>query len=223
MKYKICKAVCRVDLAADWDSDCWQGAEKVKINQFRRESSSHRPLVQAKVIYDHLGFYVHFRVADRYVLARQKGYNVPVCRDSCVEFFFQPFGQGGYFNFELNCSGSILCYYITDHSRTRSGFARYEKLTDDDLRQIGIYHTLPKEIHDEIGNSIQWRLSMHIPFKVLEKYTGRIPRMELSGSSWRGNFYKCADDSSHPHWASWSPVPELNFHAPEAFGELVFE
>ena len=23
---------------------------------------------------------------------------------------------------------------------------------------------------------------------------------------WRVNFYKCADDTSHPHWLTWSPV-----------------
>ena len=38
---------------------------------------------------------------------------------------------------------------------------------------------------------------------------------------WRGNFYKCADESSHPHWASWRPIGEkLDFHTPEFFGEI---
>ena len=41
---------------------------------------------------------------------------------------------------------------------------------------------------------------------------------------WFDTFFKCADESSHPHWASWSPLgAELNFHTPEYFQELYFE
>ena len=41
---------------------------------------------------------------------------------------------------------------------------------------------------------------------------------------WRGNAFKCADETSHPHWASWAPIGEaLNFHAPGWFGDLDFE
>ena len=37
------------------------------------------------------------------------------------------------------------------------------------------------------------------------------------------NFFKCADDSSHPHWASWAPIGEaLNFHQPQYFAPLRF-
>ncbi|MCD6337129.1 MAG: hypothetical protein J7M01_02720, partial [Candidatus Marinimicrobia bacterium] len=37
-----------------------------------------------------------------------------------------------------------------------------------------------------------------------------------------GNLYKCGDKTSHPHWASWSPIDKLNFHQPKHFGEFVF-
>jgi len=40
----------------------------------------------------------------------------------------------------------------------------------------------------------------------------------------RGNFYKCAEDNSHPHWASWASMGgELNFHLPDRFGWFSFE
>jgi len=45
-----------------------------------------------------------------------------------------------------------------------------------------------------------------------------------SGQIWRANFYKCADESSHPHWGSWADIGErLDFHQPECFGEIIFE
>jgi hypothetical protein len=46
---------------------------------------------------------------------------------------------------------------------------------------------------------------------------------KIGGQSWRGNFFKCAEEISHPHWASWSPVDELNFHLPRCFGTIHFE
>jgi len=43
--------------------------------------------------------------------------------------------------------------------------------------------------------------------------------------TWRANFYKCADSTSHPHWLTWSPVdhPTPHFHLPAFFGTLEFE
>ncbi|MEA2735858.1 MAG: Carbohydrate-binding family 9 [Humisphaera sp.] len=43
------------------------------------------------------------------------------------------------------------------------------------------------------------------------------PVGRLSRPQWR------ADESSHPHWASWRAIGEkLNFHAPEFFGDIRF-
>jgi hypothetical protein len=46
----------------------------------------------------------------------------------------------------------------------------------------------------------------------------------LSGQAWRGNFYKCGDETSHPHWGMWAPIREgFTFHQPRFFGTLHFE
>ncbi len=42
---------------------------------------------------------------------------------------------------------------------------------------------------------------MTIPFAVMEPYVGPIP--DATGQAWRGNFFKCGSEISHPHWASW--------------------
>jgi hypothetical protein len=41
----------------------------------------------------------------------------------------------------------------------------------------------------------------------------------------RGNFYKCGDSLSVPHFLSWQPIdnPTPNFHLEKFFGELDFE
>ncbi|MBO7566063.1 MAG: hypothetical protein J6T60_03070, partial [Bacteroidales bacterium] len=57
-----------------------------------------------------------------------------------------------------------------------------------------------------------------LPMAALEPYCGAIP--SLDDATWRGNFYKCADHSSHPHWLTWNPVSVLNFHLPDCFAEI---
>jgi hypothetical protein len=67
----------------------------------------------------------------------------------------------------------------------------------------------------EPERATEWSLRVRIPFALFEHYTG-----VKADNEWRGNFYKCGDETSHPHWMAWSPVSALNFHLPECFGSL---
>ena len=42
------------------------------------------------------------------------------------------------------------------------------------------------------------------------------------GGAFRGNFYKCGDETDSPHFGCWSPIenPEPSFHLPAYFGEF---
>jgi len=79
---------------------------------------------------------------------------------------------------------------------------------------------MPERVEPEIANPVSWRLQCAIPLSVMEHYVGRIG--DLRNQTWRGNFYKCGDKTSHPHWASWAEIDELNFHLPRCFGEIEF-
>jgi hypothetical protein len=220
MEYPVHKAKKRPRLEGEWQGADWRRASVLEIASFRPESSDHRPWTQAKLLYDHEGLYGHFQVQDRYVRCVRTGFQEPVYRDSCVEIFVQPGGDGGYFNFEFNCGGALLASYITDHTRTKAGFKAFSPLSADEGRRVVIYHSLPSRVDPEIEEETPWRLAFFLPFDLLEKYTG--PLMPLEGKRWRANLYKCADESSHPHWASWAPVDSLNFHLPHCFGTLRF-
>ena len=92
-----------------------------------------------------------------------------------------------------------------------------------DFANIEIAHSLPDVVEPEIKESTTWTLEYRLPFEFLAKYA---PVVEpAAGVTWRANFYKCADATSHPHWITWAPVefPRPNFHLPEFFGEIVFE
>ena len=163
--------------------------------------------------------YVTFRVLDRYVVCRHVGFQDDVCRDSCVEFFVRPRPERGYLNFEINCGGALHVSYIEDATRTPSGFARYTPVPWAVAEAVRIAHSLPTRVDPELAEPQTWMLTYFIPFAVLEHFVG--PLGQAAGQVWQGNFYKCADHSSHPHWASWAPIgDELNFHQPDRFADL---
>jgi hypothetical protein len=207
-------------LQGQWDSPVWREAPAVQLNAFRPESTDHRPRTEVKLLAGPTGLHGFFRVLDRYVRCVHTGWQEPVYQDSCVEFFVQPKTAGGYFNFEFNCGGAMLASYITDSTRTAHGFKAFSRLSVEEMEQVRIYHSLPERIEPEIGEETIWFLEFFIPFALLARYAG--PLGDLAGQVWRANFYKCGDKTSHPHWASWAPVDELNFHLPRCFGALLF-
>ncbi len=81
-----------------------------------------------------------------------------------------------------------------------------------------IYRSLPDRAEPEIAEPVHWRLEFAIPFALLDKWVG-----PFAPAEWRANLYKCGDETSHPHWASWAPMDKLNLHLPRSFGTLIFE
>jgi hypothetical protein len=205
----------------DWDAAAWQGVAPVEVSNFLKESSDHRPRTQAKLVYADDGLHGIFKVEDRYVRSVRTNYFDEVWKDSAVEFFFQPRENSGYFNLECNCGGAFLISYITNTERTENGFKEWTKVPWSWGQKIQVSSSLPRVNDPEATNPVTWFLRFFVPFELIEHYAGAV--RPLGGQVWRGNFYKCAEDLSHPHWAAWSPVDEFNFHLPRCFGMLRFE
>jgi hypothetical protein len=208
------------DLAADWDDSAWKNAQTAELGHFRPESSAHRPRTRVRVVHGPAGIRGIFDVEDQFVRSVRTNYMDEVWKDSCVEFFIQPRPDSGYFNLEINAGGAHLCCYIEDPARVPGGFKKFTRLPPEIGRTIQVRSSLPKTIDPEITETVLWQLNFFLPLAVLEEYVGTLGNVR--GQEWRGNFYKCADESSHPHWASWAPVDEFNFHLPRCFGALSF-
>jgi len=211
----------RPRLVDGWDDPAWARAETLELAHFRPEGSGHRPRTRARLLHTGDGLAGIFRVEDRYVRSAHTRFGDPVFEDSCVEIFLQPRPDRGYLNFEMNCGGTLLASYVTDHRRVPGGFAAFTRLSEEDGRGVGVRSTLPPRVDPEIEAPVDWQLAFFIPAELLERRVG--PLGPLAGQSWRANLYKCGDKTSHPHWASWSPVDALNFHLPHCFGTLRFE
>ena len=145
----------------------------------------------------------------------------PVYRDSCVEFFVQPKQGIGYFNFEFNCGGAMLATQVINPERAPDGGLKEAKRFPEEIwKLVGIESSMPRTIPLEIKEPVTWRLRFYIPFRVMEYFVGPLGKVE--GQNWRANFQKCAEENSHPHWASWAPLDRFDFHRVDCFGAIRF-
>jgi hypothetical protein len=234
VEYVINKAAQRPSLKGLWDESPWRSANVISLTNFLTQSKSRHPCTEAKAVYQDNGLFVFFRVFDKYIRCVHTEYQASVCEDSCVEFFVEPKAGRCYFNFEINCGGTLLLYYCeprptvaTCEPEAQAGkSAPAEKPVFNPVpwefgRQVVIYHSLPQVVDPEIEQDTEWRIEYFIPFKIFEHYFG--PLGPIPGQVWNANFYKCGGKTSHPHWASWAPMgAELNFHLPQYFAPLRF-
>jgi hypothetical protein len=206
----------------NWNDRVWKIANVLDVSHFHAKGADHQPHTQARLLYDAQNIYLRFDVDDRYVLSRHTKYQDSVCLDSCVEFFFSPSAGLGYLDIEINCGGTLLFYYVEDHRRAPGGFVKFTRVPAEDGAKLAIYHSMPQVVDPERTEPKSWRIGCQIPLKVIEKFAGSIG--DPAGQIWRGNFFKCADRCSHPHWASWAPLGEaLDFHQPKYFQQIHFE
>ena len=165
------------------------------------------PKVECRVAYTTEALVVMFDVEEAHVRGVSLENNGPVWEDSCVEFFVaNPCGEG-YFNFEINCVGTLLAAYR--RSRTDADMFDEERLAK--VRHFG---SLPHVGIDSEGDGQKWWIVEIIPFELLG--LADVPK-EI-----KANFYKCGDGCSKPHFLSWSPIalPQPNFHCPDFFGTV---
>jgi hypothetical protein len=218
-------------LDADFDVAPWADAAEAKLSHFwdrpdliRRhpdgtEEPPHRPVTRVRMVYDRHRIYGLFSTEDQYVRSLQTGYQSRVYNDSCVEWFVEPVAGKGYFNFEFNAGGAMLLYY---NVRTADGHHEHQPVVDTWMREIDVFHSLPCVVEPEIKVPVTWRIGFSVPYELLEAHVGcQVTRGH--GATWRGNFNRCAPCTSHPHFATWAPIPNLHsFHSPHDFAPIHF-
>ena len=204
--------------APSWDTPFWNTVPAAQLCNCMGEQPAHFPKTEVKMAYDETALFLMFRVEDRYVRAVAARHQQSVCGDSCVEFFFSPGPDTGkgYFNLEMNCGGTLLFHFHPYSDRARS-----IEIPEADCNLIQCSHSLPRIVNPERTEPVTWTISCRIPLALLGEALQVRP---APGALWRGNFYKCADATSHPHWLTWAPVdaPKPDFHLPRFFGSLLF-
>jgi hypothetical protein len=217
--YNVARLNQPIKIDANWDKAQWKNVKAVDVVNYMGSKPRFQPVVKAKMMYDKDNIYVIFHVQDRYVRCLTKDINGPVWEDGAVEFFFAPDPALPlqYFNLETNCGGTPLMHYNLIPRKES------KQLDIDDIKKIEIAHTLPRIIDPEMSDPVIWTLEYRIPLAMLEKYSG--VTHPAKGVVWKANFYKIAENSSNPHYITWSIVEndKPDFHKPEFFGKLIFE
>jgi hypothetical protein len=219
--YLVQRAAVVPDLTGQWDGPAWAAAPVMRIDRFHARSSNHHPPTEARLLHDGRTVHALLRVQDRFVRCVHTEYDSDTYKDSCVEIFLQPDGRQAYFELEVNCGGAFSLRYIEDPTRTANRFAKWTAVSPADAARIRVAHSMPVPVDPELDEPVSWWVELAWPCDVMEPYCGPIGQLE--GQRWRGNLFKCGDETSHPHWASWAPIGEqLNFHQPGYFDEVRF-
>jgi hypothetical protein len=202
----------------------WEAAAEGRIAAWHPRSGAVRPDVRFRALRCDGRLHARFDVlGDRLVRSVATEPQGPVWKDSCVEFFVQPAGAAGHFNFEMNAGGTLHSSYIVNPRRLPGGgYADWMLLPAAALGRIRVRASLPRRIDPALPGPVDWCVALEVPLDLLEKFAG-VPCRPEPGDEWRGNFFHCGDETPSPRWGAWSGVGErLDFHQPERFGVLRF-
>ncbi len=172
----------------------------------------YRPLTTVTLAHDGEKIFVDFFVRCNYLRAVNTADNSPVHQDSCVEFFVAPHDRTPYYNFEFNCIGTLSAALRYDrHNST--------PLTPEQLSQVERYASCGQRPFNELEGLFSWNLTFAIPLSLIGL------KWENEPITLMGNFYKCADLTSTPHFLSWAPISteQPDFHRPEFFQPIILD
>jgi hypothetical protein len=162
----------------------------------------------------HNGTYVLLRydVHEYEILGLVSEDNGRVWTDSCAEFFIS-FDKEHYYNIESTCVGRVLMGY-----RRNGEHAKHAK--PETMRSIKRLPSLGFANRERQSGSFDWSLVLAIPCTAF--WESNIKTFD--GLKASGNFYKCGDNLTHPHYVSWSKIdiPKPSFHQPGFFGSIEF-
>jgi hypothetical protein len=188
--------------------------EPLKLDVVNWDEFPYHPKVTVQIAYNEQELFLQYQVSEQSVKAEVTQSNGRVWTDSCVEFFLSPDGNDEYYNLEMSCIGTALLGYRKKGNPTVH--ASEEQITT--IRRISSLGSSP---FPELKEQTEWQLTIAVPWKVFFNHDLN----PGSGTKMRGNFYKCGDELSVPHFVSWTNIKteKPNFHNPEFFGGLEFE
>jgi len=198
--YTIKKTDHKIECMND---SAWESANVASVTTRNWAQYEYIPDTTAKILYSDYGIHVQMESDEDPILARYTEQNSSVCCDSCMEFFFSPNSDDNrYFNFEFNAFGTMYCGVRT---------SRYDPEYPAEDKK---YFEVKTYVDDKT-----WKLQFTVPFEIIHRIFGK------HTSVFKGNLYKCCEDSEKEHYLSLYPLhpTEVDFHRPEFFGEFCLE
>lgn len=191
-----------------------QEIKPLKLEMVNWEEFPYLPAVSVQIAWNENELFLQYKVSEQSVKAEITKSNGRVWTDSCVEFFLSPDGNDEYYNLEMNCIGTALLGFRKKGNPT-------EHADDETIASIRRTSSLGDSPFAELKKPTEWQITIALPWQVFFKHRIR----QASGKKMRGNFYKCGDELSVPHFVSWTKIKtdQPSFHQPDFFGGLEFE
>jgi len=179
-------------------------------------NNGYKPKVIIKVFHTGKNIFLYFKVFEKKIKIKHTEFGGSVWKDSCVEFFINPFPEDSeeYFNIEINAFGiPLIGVGKAGDDKKRYYFKKKE------VKDWEIISSIKNIINGEHGKDY-WELYVKIPKSFFENYYQKPFDVKKSIA----NFYKCGDETEFEHYGAWSGIesPEPNFHLPRFFGEIIF-
>ena len=191
-----------------------QEIEPLCLETINWEEFPYKPDVSVQIAFNANELFLQYRVKELSVKAEITESNGRVWTDSCVEFFISPEGNDEYYNLEMNCIGTVLLGF-------RKKGESSVHATDEQICTIRRISSLGNSAFPEKNEPTEWQLTIALPWEVFFWHNLK----PVSGMKMRGNFYKCGDGLSVPHFVSWTKIKteKPSFHEPVFFGGLEFD
>lgn len=172
-----------------------------------------KPNVSFVIAHDSDNILLQYKVKENEILAAVTDDNGEVWTDSCVEMFLS-FDNEHYYNAEFTCIGKALLGYREFGGKAVHG-------SPATMQSILRQSSLGTENRDKQKGDFDWTLTLVIPRTAFWETNIK----SFDGLKVKGNFYKCGDNLTTPHFVSWTRIetPKPSFHQPSFFGELFFE
>lgn len=173
-----------------------------------------KPQVHVSIAHNGDNILLQYRVIEKEILGLITKDNGEVWTDSAVEFFLA-FDDEHYYNAEFNCIGTALLGHCNSDGTPG------EPSSIPIIKSIKRLPSLGTTKREKELGLFDWTITLVIPKTAYWKENID----SFDGLVAKGNFYKCGDNLTNPHFVAWTRIetPEPSFHQPAYFGILEFE
>lgn len=196
--------------------DEWLYIIPLFIDKYKWIKNDYTPYVKVKLFHTERNIYLYYYVLEDKVTIRHKKFGSDVYKDSCVEFFINPFPESSeeYFNMEFNALGVALVGVGKDGDDSKRYYFKKEE-----IKGLKIISSIKKPYIGYHGADF-WRLFVKIPKRIFENYYSK----SFTDKVCIANFYKCGDETEFEHYGAWNEIinPTPDFSLTKYFGKLIF-
>lgn len=194
----------------------WADINPLFIDKYQWVHNLYTPVVSVRLFHTDKFIYLSYHVPESRIAIRHTAFGSDVYKDSCVEFFINPFPELSeeYVNIEMNALGVLLIGIGKDGDDSKRYYFK-----EHEVDGFEIVSSVKQPVIGFHG-SASWTLQVKIPKGFFEKRYGS----EFTAKATIANFNKCGDETEFEHYGSWNQVtsPTPNFHLPQFFGDLIF-